>query len=262
MDDESPAVRTRIAEALREFGPSVREDIRELGLDLNDEKTFILDEICPLDDSPEKSNAWLYWLHLDNEYDRLEAAFGLLADWQLGREYPVQLSQLLDDLAQEFLDSGYEVNYQELSHFLFTRKGLQGPVSDDYYDSLNSNLVYVIQSGHGLQISLTSIFMLVGKRLGLEIHGLNFPGHFMARAHVDNRDLVFDCYNGGRLLPETETAALYKATPLEMSTPTPAVTMIARVLSNLASAFDHEGDTLKTQFVLTLLSELQEAIRK
>jgi regulator of sirC expression with transglutaminase-like and TPR domain len=203
--------------------------------------------------------AWLNWLDIEDEGERLEVAFCLLAQWQLGPEYVVRLETLLDELAVEFRLSGREVSPQELSEFLFAEKGLQGSQAEDYYNPLNSNLVYVIEWGRGIPISLASIFILTGKRLGLEIYGCNFPGHFLARAHMGQRDLLFDCFNEGRLLSESETAALRKAAPWAIETPASAVVIIARILRNLAVAFEQNDDVRKAQFMLTLLSQLERA---
>src|SRR5690606_27028838 len=109
-----------------------------------------------------------------------------------------------------------------------------------YYSPLNSNLVAVLERGHGIPISLTAIFMLVGQRLGIPIHGCNFPGHFLARTEGADGDIwLFDCFEGGRLLSRAEVATLQKAAPGELEEAAPASLMIARVLRNLANAFYH-----------------------
>lgn len=203
--------------------------------------------------------AWLDWLDVEDEAEKLEIASSLLAQWQLGPEYVVRLGSLLDELAVEFGASGRETSAEELSQFLFVEKGLQGSQAEDYYNPLNSNLVYVIEWGRGIPISLASIFILVGKRLGLGIYGCNFPGHFLARAHVGQRDLLFDCFNDGRLLSESETAALRKAAPWAIDAPASAVVIIARVLRNLAVAFEQNDDVHKAHFMLALLSQLERA---
>ncbi|MBV9470730.1 MAG: hypothetical protein JO316_22540 [Abitibacteriaceae bacterium] len=264
LDDDSPQVRDKVAKALRRLGPGVRSEIRELGVPLTDEQMALLEAILP-SEAPEavaaKGNPWLYWMRLGDEYEKLEAAFSLLAEWHLGHDYPAQLADLLDELAQEFWESGHLPDSEALSVFLFHQKGFRGVEPNHYYEPGNSNLVSVIESRHGLPISLASVFMLVGKRLGLEIYGCNFPGHFLARARQGAEDIIFDCFNAGRMLSKSEVEALYKAIPAEMASPTPAVTMIARVLSNMAVAFDHEGEKVKMQFILTLLSELHDAMK-
>ncbi len=56
--------------------------------------------------------------------------------------------------------------------------------------------------------------MLVGKRVGLTIHGCNFPGHFMARANDGQRDWIFDCFNGGRALRSEMRKRAFSVSPL------------------------------------------------
>lgn len=260
MDDTSPQVRAKVAQALRELGPGARQEVEALQIALTPERRALLDKILPLVAPRGNLNPWLYWMNLEDEYTKLEAALSLLAEWQLGSDYPARLTDLLDELAQDFWDSGHVPTSETLSAFLFTYKGFEGAPPASFHLSRHSNLLSVIETRRGLPLSLACILMLVGKRLGLEIYGCNFPGHFLARARAGDRDLIFDCFNRGRLLDKAEVAALYKAIPHEMRTPTPAVTMIARVLSNLVMAFDYEEDAPKKEFALTLLSELHEAM--
>lgn len=262
IDDTSPQVRAKVAAALRELGPDARQEVEALQIALTPERQALLDKILPAVTFKGERNPWLYWMSLEDDYTRLEAALSLLAEWQMGPDYPARLTDLLDELAQDFWDSGHLPNSETLSAFLFTYKGFEGAPPDSFHLSRHSNLLSVIETRRGLPISLACIFMLVGKRLGLEIYGCNFPGHFLARAREGDRDLVFDCFNGGRLLDKGEVASLYKAIPHEIRTPTPAVTMIARVLSNLVVAFDYEEDAPKKEFALTLLGELHEAMRE
>ena len=293
VDDKSPRVRAKVAQELRAFGSELQSEIEHINITLTPEQQTLVQEIiraqradalarADVDAGPTMEvisrsdsslevegymdaddtllqGAWLDWLEVEDEGEKLEIASSLLAQWQLGPEYVVRLGALLDELAEEFVSSGREISPQELSEFLFVEKGLQGSQAEDYYNPLNSNLAYVIEWGRGIPISLASIFILTGKRLGMEIYGCNFPGHFLARAHVGQRDLLFDCFNDGRLLSESETDALRKAAAWAIDTPASAVVIIARVLRNLAVAFEQNDEVHKAHFMLTLLSQLERA---
>jgi regulator of sirC expression with transglutaminase-like and TPR domain len=106
------------------------------------------------------------------------------------------------------------------------------------------------------------LFMLVGRRLGLQISGCNYPGHFLTRAVADDawgspQELFFDPYDGGRVLTESEVNALHKAAPLAMSEPSSAIITVARVLRNLVVAYEQIGSLDKARFMLDLLGELE-----
>jgi regulator of sirC expression with transglutaminase-like and TPR domain len=261
MSDQSPQVRAKVAQGLRAFGPRLRDEIESAGLSLTEDQESFL-ELLQAGEEIAFRKAWLRRLSLEDDTEKLEATLELLAAWQSGEGRPVRLRELLNDLAEEFIAAGRARDPEELSTFLFLDKGLQGPEPEDYYNPLNSNLVYVLQSGYGIPISLVSIFILVGKRVGLEIYGCNFPDHFLARARLQGHDLIFDCFNGGRLLPREEIAALRKAAPEEMRTPASATMMIARVLRNLANAYYQSGEIERTRFMLSLLGELEQAERQ
>ena len=63
---------------------------------------------------------------------------------------------------------------------LFDEKGLRGN-ADDYYDPRNSFLNDVLDRRAGIPISLSAVYMEVGRRAGLVVEGLGLPGHFIVR---------------------------------------------------------------------------------
>ncbi|PIE22372.1 MAG: hypothetical protein CSA62_12755 [Planctomycetota bacterium] len=44
--------------------------------------------------------------------------------------------------------------------------------------------------------------MLVGARLGLDINGCNFPGHFLDWIYYEGQIVLVDCFRGGLLFGE------------------------------------------------------------
>jgi len=129
----------------------------------------------------------------------------------------------------------------------------------DYYNARNSNLLHVIESKRGIPISLSCVFILVGARLGLDIRGCNFPGHFLAHARSGGLDLLFDCFDAGRLLSPFETNAIRKAEPKLLSTRMPSEVIVARVLRNLTVAYEHTGEFDKVKSIQSMLGELEQA---
>lgn len=301
VDDKSPVVRAKIARELVAFGPRLEQQLDDLGVSLSPQQKALVDEIMGgaiVEDDEALRRLWPLWMQQQDEMARLEEALDLLARWQLASEHDgaqtkrarnTPLAALLDEVADDFLRSGRETTPQELSAFLFGRahRNLRGASADGLYHPQHSNMIYVLQQKRGLPISLACVFILVGHRLGLEISGCNFPGHFLARARChsesdapgnhsvgrafdlgfnrrskrdeasNGRDLFFDCFNGGRLLSDEESAALLKAAPHAMSVAAPAVAIVARVLRNLIVAFEQTGSLDKARFMVALLSDLE-----
>jgi regulator of sirC expression with transglutaminase-like and TPR domain len=67
-----------------------------------------------------------------------------------------------------------------LTRFLYDVEGFQGN-ADDYYDPRNSFLNEVMDRRRGIPISLSILYLEVAQRLGLAVHGIGLPGHFLVR---------------------------------------------------------------------------------
>lgn len=262
LDDDSEDVRKTITRELCSFGPKLAEALEQMRDELNERQLALMEEVIAIQrGDAARREAWRQWPGQSTLYAQLETAMDLLAQFQYGWEPPVHLGELLDNLADEYRDSGRPVNPVELSRFLFETKELRGN-SEEYYDPLNNNILHTIEHGVGLPITLALVFMLVGNRVGLRIHGCNTPAHFMCRAEIDNMDKWFDCFNGGRRVPDDELAPLREALGPEresLLTDTPsAVEIIARVLRNLVNGYDLDEDHEKRELFEALQTELLE----
>jgi regulator of sirC expression with transglutaminase-like and TPR domain len=89
----------------------------------------------------------------------------------------------------------------ELNEFLFDELGYRGN-ADDYYDPRNSYLNEVIDRRTGIPITLSVLYLEIGRRVGLALEGVSFPGHFLVRLRVRGGMLVLDPFAGGA--PQSE----------------------------------------------------------
>lgn len=96
-----------------------------------------------------------------------------------------------------------------LNQFLFDELGFAGN-ADDYYDPKNSYLNEVIDRRRGIPISLSIIYMELGRKIGLPLEGVSFPGHFLVRLGLRGRTLVLDPFSGGAPLAESDLRKLLK----------------------------------------------------
>lgn len=88
---------------------------------------------------------------------------------------------------------------EALNLVLFFEENYAGN-QEDYYDLDNNFLHTVIDSRAGNPIMLSSIYMLVGRRLGLDIKGIGTPGHFI----VQFEDQLIDPFFQGREITKDE----------------------------------------------------------
>ncbi|BCM90468.1 hypothetical protein IAD21_02321 [Abditibacteriota bacterium] len=258
VDDPSPRVASKVAERLLAYGPQIWHEIETQQVSLSNSQRLALETLfvfpAPIRDEDATARLWHEWGELGaipGEVSYLERALFALASWQNGSDASERGAHLLDRLATEFRAFGDAHDALALAQFLFDFCGLRGAPPSEFYEPRNSNLLFVLEEGSGLPISLSCIFILVGARIGLRIEGCNFPGHFLAR---DGRlQRVFDPYNRGRMLSPREVATLEKAAPDEMNTPATAREIIARVLRNLSVAYHHNADGEASGLMLSLL---------
>jgi len=97
--------------------------------------------------------------------------------------------------------SAAEERIGALNEFLFGELGYRGN-ADEYYDPRNSYLNDVIDRKTGIPITLSVLYMEVGRRVGLPLEGVSFPGHFLVRLQVRGGVLLLDPFAGG--LPQSE----------------------------------------------------------
>jgi regulator of sirC expression with transglutaminase-like and TPR domain len=86
---------------------------------------------------------------------------------------------------------------EALNRYLFEELGFVGNESD-YYDPRNSMLHQVLGRRTGIPITLSVVYIEVGRRAGLRVEGVGLPGHFVVRAFEDEGDeagVLIDPFN-------------------------------------------------------------------
>ncbi len=260
LDDESLSIQKIIIKELTCFGPSLKEEIIHLRLTFNSKQRELLLNILDGFNRPILKKTWSSWFDIKSDKEKLEAAFGLLAAFQSGFKLGFTLKSLLDDLADEFKATKIKKDAYGLCYFLFQVKEFKG-ADKDYYNAQNSNMIYVLTEKRGLPISLVSIYMLVGSRLGFDIEGCNFPGHFLAKIELEGKKVFVDCFNGGKILQEEELMELHSETSEliqdVLHTNASAEAIIARVLGNLIQAYEQAEKLENSQLMTNLLNTLE-----
>lgn len=143
-------------------------------------------------------------------------------------------------------DAFAEQRLSALNHYLFNECGFAGN-ADDYYDPRNSYLSDVLQRRKGIPITLSVLYLELGRRIGLALQGVAFPGHFMVKLHLKRGQLVLDPFSAG--LPQSEAELRQrlgqvlkdgraKTMPLdEFLEPATPRQIVTRVLRNLKSVY-------------------------
>jgi regulator of sirC expression with transglutaminase-like and TPR domain len=146
-----------------------------------------------------------------------------------------------------------------LNELLFTEEGLRGN-SDDFYDSRNNLLNEVLDRRLGIPITLAMVCMEVGRRAGLALEGVGFPGHFLLRL-ARHPQVILDPFDSGRILTmsdcekmlERMTRRSVEQLDPRLLTPAGPRQILQRVLNNLRGIYIHRGDLERTVAVLDRL---------
>lgn len=263
IDDPSDTVRQAVHNELRQYGPELRSILDNSNFIVTPSQFEQLVHVLRPFDSSWLQHAFFQCLDTDDQTQRLEQALSVLADFLCHRNSQFSLSELLDSLAHNYDKRHNDRDVLRLSDFLFVEQGLSGD-RDDYYNPHNSNLISVIERRRGLPISLCLIYMLVGSRLGLDIQGCGFPGHFLARITTDNGPYLVDCFEKGRTLsdtiiiqhPQKKWRSMLSGQELVAS----SEEIIIRVLRNLITASDQADNSYDQQLYEEILDEFEARV--
>ena len=136
---------------------------------------------------------------------------------------------------------------EALNQYLFSELGFTGNATD-YYDPRNSLLHRVLERRTGIPITLSIVYMEVGRRAGLEVAGVGLPGHFVVRAAPPGGEMVLvDPFNGKATDADEcqqRLDVIYGGQVTlgdEHLRPVGVRTILARVLGNLKAVYVQTG---------------------
>jgi regulator of sirC expression with transglutaminase-like and TPR domain len=114
---------------------------------------------------------------------------------------------------QRHRGTGVHVLIATLNAYLYEELGFSGN-REHYDDPRNSFLNEVFDRRIGIPISLAVVYLEIGRRAGLRLEGVNFPGHFLVRAPAEpggvDEDLIIDPFHSGALLSEVDCRHLLR----------------------------------------------------
>lgn len=256
VDDESEEVRTEIIKELVNYGVGLESDLKEFSDILNEDKRKLIKPVLEENRRQWLFDYWYSWQEKSDHYESLEEAMRLIVSFQEGIGKGDELSELLYHTAEDFMNKFPYGDEFDLANYLFRERSIKGSKLD-YYNPANSNLKFAIENKHGLPITLSILYMLVGVRAGLFIEGCNFPGHFLAKIIHDDELILVDCFNSGRMIYQSELQKMvkdsYEAIMKIITSSTSTSTIVRRVLNNLANAYKQKGDHVNHDFFQNLI---------
>lgn len=267
LDDESPTVRQAVLNELADWKEEGRLFLREISRKEDssaDAATELLREL-----------GWEDGEHAFRRFIRafsyeLESGFLLLDKVIRPTSDLVTTRQRLDDLAKRcgelsVLPNSSSERCKTISRVLFHEEGLHG-ARDDFHDPLNSSLSHALEEKRGLPLTLSVIYLLVARRLGLELEPVGLPGRFMVGCFLDEFPFYVDAFEGGRVRDLEEVMTFLRRRNLDDSPqwflPMTVGDVLRRACRNLTAQHLRSGAEESARLFSSFGNEFNEAYRK
>ncbi|RKU38222.1 hypothetical protein C6496_06915 [Candidatus Poribacteria bacterium] len=159
-------------------------------------------------------------------------------------DYLCRLDEMASAVRARIQDTSIaEHHIAALNRYLFEENGFIGN-TENYYALGNNFLNAVLDNKTGIPITLGVVYIEVGRRAGLPLVGVNFPGHFLVKYQCEHLDIHLDVFKAGRFVCEDQLQAklkevVGKSVPLEpqMLAEASDREILARILRNLVRAY-------------------------
>lgn len=194
-----------------------------------------------------------------NKIPLFEAALSIAKDQYPALDLQEGLSRF-DALAKKLADrcrdlSTEQSRLRQTSQFFFKVCGFTGN-QNNYYDPDNSFLHKVMETRRGIPISLAVLYCELARSVGLDAHGIGFPGHFLVKVKLHEGVVVLDPFTGHSL---SRDDLQERAGPLGgkldvLLQPASAPQILTRMLNNLRAIYDQQDRT-------ALLAKVEQRLR-
>jgi regulator of sirC expression with transglutaminase-like and TPR domain len=237
LADDDPATLALVKDRLVHRGHAGLSELRELRATAAPTAARHLSEVITRIESAEASIVFRTFCAQFGEGGDLEEAAWLLAATFLPGEDFTRQRALLDtwgaEVRHRLKKAATDLDKIEtLVEFLAHEAGLRGN-EEDYANINNSLLPEIIDTRLGIPITLSLVYILVGRRVGMAISGAGLPGHFLIRCGHE----FFDPFYGGRRVGLEECrerlTRLHLTLKPEHLQPVTAPQFLLRMLANI-----------------------------
>ena len=203
--------------------------------------------------------------HLGSDAFDLEQALVLISRVENPSTSPERIREELARLAQGLTDAlkskrSPSSKVRTIGTYMAEIEGFRGN-ADAYYDPRNSYVDEVLKRRLGIPISLSVIYILVGRRAGLDLRGVGMPCHFLAQCTIDGEAFLVDPYGEGRILtPEScraLLAGLRHSFREDYLKPVSDRALVRRMIANLVRIYHEKNDQVRLDRFYGFVNALQ-----
>jgi regulator of sirC expression with transglutaminase-like and TPR domain len=202
----------------------------------------------------------------ETDVDMVTAALEIARDGQSGLEFEptrAKLKRSIARLTHPVTQAGSALEELKLLVRCMTEElNLHGD-DDCRLEPETSYINKVLETGRGIPISLSLVYLNVANKLGIQLEPISAPQHFVTRLSTDSGYLYVDAFDNGRIMDEAECVSwLHDMTELPASEvrrllkPCDERTMMIRMLNNLKALFGNQEKWVSAWRVQCRLSML------
>ena len=265
MDDPQPAVQRAVRDRIFELGEDVVGPLRLLcEQDEGHLKTRIEDLISELRMTRVLERLGGVYQDTASDVDLEEGVFIIAKYGHPGidvEEYRRRLDDMVLDIR---IHAGVRAvpidHFMRMKSYLFGDLGFVGN-RQDYYNADNSFMNEVLETRKGIPITLSVLMLLLGKRLGLPLHGIGMPMHFLVQYDDGTRMFFVDAFNGGMVITQDQCRSMLASTGIQfnpsMLVPVSNREIVERMWRNLFLAYqqsDRKDEAAQVGRILSFIN--------
>ncbi|MDG1137922.1 MAG: transglutaminase-like domain-containing protein [Opitutales bacterium] len=151
-----------------------------------------------------------------------------------------------------------------LNRVLFHEYGFRGS-GKNFENPQNSFLHRVLDRRQGLPITLSVIYLLIARRIGLELDPIGLPGRFMVGCFAEEKPFYVDAWSGGKILELDQMENFLEHSSIEDSgsalLPVTVSETLCRGCRNLVYHFELSKDSEKSNLFSSFVKEFERVQR-
>lgn len=267
LDDDSPPVRASVEAALSAYGGDVSELLGGLDAGLGEAELELLSLMLLPARRERLRREWVVpaggAAAVHDDWEQFEALLRNLSDYlHDGVTLRQPLADALDLLAEDFETIAADQGAAGLNRVLF-EEGRLTANTDEEDEPENYDLARVLSGHPSNAVGLGLIFLLVARRLDIDVEGINLPRSFLCRYQEEGHIVLTEPHiEGRRVLPE-DLAHRIRRYPREVrmlaARPASPGELLVRVVEELATSWSVRGETEDAELMEELLATLVKA---
>ncbi len=213
LDDEDESIYSNIRERFISYGDLSSNFLKDFA---EDENVLLRKRVNEIISTINIERLEKKFIELSKKNDFLEEAVFLIAEFGYPgynkQKYKDKLHLMAEDIRKNMLDISPDINsisaiskLNAINSYLFGEKGFTGN-KEDFFDTDNSYINRVIDTGLGIPITLSVIYIFLARRLNMPVFGVNLPGHFIIKYMDENDEFFIDPFNQGIIVSRPEAA--------------------------------------------------------